>query len=285
VSGPSITSVVRRTAARLPLVRAIANPGITFTGDYPSFEAALEAAHTAADDNYQQLSARSFAIERARRGRDELTPIPGLALGLLAALQHITLQGEERLDIVDFGGGMGHHYFELRPHLDCPVTWHVVELPRTAEQAHELFGSEELRFHVELTAVPVSPNVVVAAGALQYTSDPFRYLQLLAGLGSHWLLLDRLPLIDGPRDRLTVQTVPPTLYDARYPAWFLSRERLDAELTGWSRRLHWQAVERIGPGSIVEYSGLLLERDSEHLHAHERRTSSKPSRNSSTRPT
>jgi hypothetical protein len=71
-------------------------------------------------------------------------------------------------------------------------------------------------------------------------------------------------LIDGPHNRLTVHTVPPTLYDARYPAWFLSRERFEAALTGWSRRLHWQASEVIAlSGSFVEYGGLLVERSTD----------------------
>jgi putative methyltransferase (TIGR04325 family) len=248
----------------LPVLRSVAHQWLTFTGNYPSFEEALKASRTTADDNYQQAATRKFAIERARRGRDELAPIPRVSLGLLAALEHIALHGEERLDVVDFGGGMGHHYFELRPHLNRPVAWHVVELPQTATQAQELFGGAELTFHDELAAVPVCPNVVVASGALQYTSDPFGYLQRLAGLGSRWLLIDRLPLIDGPHNRLTVHTVPPTLYDARYPAWFLSRERFEAALTGWSRRLHWQASEVIAlSGSFVEYGGLLVERSTD----------------------
>jgi hypothetical protein len=39
-------------------------------------------------------------------------------------------------------------------------------------------------------------------------------------------LLDRLSIIEGERNRLTKQKVPAEIYQASYPCWFFSEERI-----------------------------------------------------------
>lgn len=158
------------------------------------------------------------------------------AFRVLALIEYIQLRSRVR-HVVDFGGSLGHYYFRLRPHLLGPLHWQVVDLPAMIEAAAE-FGSDELTFHVSLSDIPVPPDLVLASGAIQYVRDPYACIAELQDLGSSWLIVDRLPLIETPRDRLTVQDAK-GVYDARYPAWFLSRDRFEAVWAGWQRLLDW----------------------------------------------
>jgi hypothetical protein len=76
------------------------------------------------------------------------------------------------------------------------------------------------------------------------------------------LILDRLPLLLAGRDRLTIQTVP--YYHARYPAWFLSEEKLLRSLAclDWTIRLRWRVPEDTLwlDGRRLHDSGLLATR-------------------------
>jgi putative methyltransferase (TIGR04325 family) len=163
--------------------------------------------------------------------------------------------------VLDFGGSLGTHYFSLRRFLPAAVSWWTVELRQTADLGSRYFGSHELHFTSDLSVVP-SPTVVLASSSVQYCRDPYAQLQLLSGSGASGLILDRLPLLSVQRDRLTIQTVP--YYHARYPAWFLSEEKLLPFLAslGWTIRLRWSVPEDTLwlDGRRLHDSGLLATR-------------------------
>ena len=41
---------------------------------------------------------------------------------------------------------------------------------------------------------------------------------------SKYILIDRTPFVNSGTERLTVQQVPPHIYDASYPAWLFNQE-------------------------------------------------------------
>jgi putative methyltransferase (TIGR04325 family) len=259
VTPPILWSALRNLRAGRLRLR---DESISFAGDYASFEDALAASGTTADTNYQQHEIDVHTVARTREALEEQVPMSAFSMKLLAALQHIALEDDpDSLRVIDFGGAMGIHYFEVRRYLSLPVNWHVVELARTARRGNEIFANDELRFHDSLKDVGGSGDVVLASGSLQYTSDPCRSLSSLQALDPRWMIVDRVPLIDATDDRLTVQRVPPTLYEARYPAWFFSRERFEGAFAGWIRTMRWLAGEYATlDGAHIDFRGFLFRR-------------------------
>lgn len=238
---------------------------ISFSGTYASFEEALAAAGVTGDSSYQQQTildaTLEWTLDLARESKRPERVISTRAIRLLAAIE-MALRDHENgtLHVVDFGGALGGHYVELRPYLPAGVDWEVVELPLTARVGRDTFGSHELRFSERTEDLSPGPiDIVLASSSLHYTRSPWESLRSLLALEPNWLLIDRQPLIaDG--ERLTVQTVPPTIYDARYPAWFLSERRLRKALTGWTPALHWYLPEEqaVLDDTLVPYQGFLF---------------------------
>jgi putative methyltransferase (TIGR04325 family) len=152
---------------------------------------------------------------------------------LLASLMWVAARERGRLEVLDFGGSLGSSYVQNRAFVDTlPESgWSIVEQPHFVSCGKADFEGGKLRFFetIEACATARAPNVVVLSSVLQYLEDPGA---VLAQLGRFpYLVIDLTPVHDGPRDRLTLQTVPPTIYPARYPCWVFSEARL-AEALG-----------------------------------------------------
>ncbi|MCU1279095.1 MAG: hypothetical protein JWM53_2641 [bacterium] len=151
----------------------------------------------------------------------------------LAALLWIAARNGGRLDVLDFGGALGSTYQQNRRFLAAlaEVRWSVVEQPRLVACGKQLFADEQLRFYESIDACLAerAPQVVLLSSVLQYLEQPHALLQCLRDRFP-LVVLDLTPVAAEARDRLTVQTVPPSIYPARYPCWIFSEELLLAEL-------------------------------------------------------
>jgi putative methyltransferase (TIGR04325 family) len=155
---------------------------------------------------------------------------------LLVGLLRVALCNEGVLNVVDIGGALGSTYFQCRAMLErtASLRWNVVEQPAFVDCGVEHFQNEQLRFFRDLrsclAAEPV--QVAVLSGVLPYLEDPHAMLRDVAEAGLAHVILDRTPLWEGD-DRLTVQSVPPSIYGFRvsYPAWILDRERVLAHFS------------------------------------------------------
>ena len=230
---------VRAQQARRTAIELLVGPvkrfyGIRFAGNYSWNDAAARCGSGYAE---QSILSHTLASTRDLCSRERDVLINARAHRIFTALLLV-----DSSRVLDFGGSLGTHYFALRRFLPSPISWWTVELPQTAELGTRCFASEELHFTSDLSRVP-APTVVLASSSLQYCCDPHAQLQLLSGTGTSALILDRLPLLSDARDRLTIQTVP--YYHARYPAWFLSEEKLLRSLAclGWTIRVRWHVPE------------------------------------------
>lgn len=154
---------------------------------------------------------------------------------VVAALMWQAARDHGRLRVLDFGGSLGstfRQYQSLLGTLD--VRWGVVEQPAFVE-AGAPYTSQILTFHdsIEACVDTIQPNVVLLSSVLQYLPDPHRVLRRLGTLDAGTLVIDRTPMVDGTDDQAIVQVVPATIYEASYPAWLLTRDRLMADLPGW----------------------------------------------------
>ncbi|MGE0917100.1 TIGR04325 family methyltransferase [Trichlorobacter lovleyi] len=149
---------------------------------------------------------------------------------LLAGLLWIASCNGNRLNLIDYGGSLGSSYFQNRSflsHLE-EFAWNIVEQEHFVRCGREMFEDQCLKFYYTLEECLAvrQPDAILLSSVLPYLEDPHALLSTIIKRKITHIIIDRTPVLDGAKDRLTVQRVPAEIYDARYPAWFLGREKL-----------------------------------------------------------
>ena len=110
------------------------------------------------------------------------------------------------------------------------------------------FANDELHFYetVDDCLRDQRPNVLLLSGVLQYLPDPYSFLSDLLDRDIPNVIVTRTAFHEPSRHRLTIQHVPPSLYDATYPAWFLDETKfLKFFHAGFDLTCGYQCDERI----------------------------------------
>jgi len=146
------------------------------------------------------------------------------------------LRSGDRLNVVDFGGGLGSTYQQNRIVLDhVPgLSWNVVEQSHVATCGKNEFATDVLSFWTSLEEFTSANrgkriDVIIFSSVLQYLETPYAVLQQTIDLQPEVIYLGRTPLAS-EGDRLTVQHVPASIYRASYPCWLLDKKRIEALL-------------------------------------------------------
>ena len=219
--------------AVLRAARGAAGGPYGFFGDYKSWADALCDSKGYADpDIVGKVLAATMKVENGEAAyeRDSvLFDAPQYSWPVLAALLWAASVNGNRLFVMDFGGSLGSSYRQNRyflSHVD-PLTWNVVEQAGCVEAGKRHFEDERLRFYPSIAdcLADNTPDVALLSSVVQYLPEPHALLDDIVRRGFRTIIVDRTPLVEGVRDRLTVQKVPPSIYDASYPAWFLERGR------------------------------------------------------------
>jgi putative methyltransferase (TIGR04325 family) len=152
------------------------------------------------------------------------------SLPLLVSLLYAATRSHNALRVLDVGGSLGSSYWQNRrllAHLQ-QLRWSVVEQPHFVAVGQAEIANEGLRFYESIDACVAEerPNVVLLSSVLPYVEEPYGLLRSVLGRQFDFVILDRTPFFvhDLP-DRLTVEHVPPSIYDASYPAWFFNLPR------------------------------------------------------------
>jgi putative methyltransferase (TIGR04325 family) len=98
--------------------------------------------------------------------------------------------------VLDFGGGVGRVYYELKPFLPA-VEWRVVDLPQCVAA-----GTPDGQLSFSTKVGEFKPDVILIAGVTQYLPDPYSTLHTLCGLGAKAIAFNRTPV---GRERFMVQ--------------------------------------------------------------------------------
>lgn len=200
-------------------------------GDYHSWDEALDA--STGYDTELILEKTKAALLKVKNGEaiyerdsvlfDEIQ----YAWPILAGLMWIAARSGGRLNVLDFGGSLGSTYFQNRVFLqDIPeIRWNIIEQPAHVKIGKEYFEDETLKFFsdIENCLSETKPNVIVLSSVLQYLESPYEILNKLMDLPCDYLIIDKTPFWEGPRDRLCVQQVPPSIYSASYPSWIFTK--------------------------------------------------------------
>lgn len=245
-------------------------PDVVYSGDYASFAEAR--AGTTGYEESVILERTRAALHKVLRGeaafeRDAMTfDKLELPQALLDILLRAAAEQAGRLSVLDFGGALGSTYYQCRSALQhLPgLEWSIVELAAKVACGQREFSNAQLKFYATIGEClrERRPTVLLLSGVLPYLPEPWDFLRDAARHGFDWIVLDRMPLIDTPRDRLTIETVAPRLYPASYPAWFFSRARLAENLpAGYNQVTQFDAVDRqLLDGVELIFQGLALRR-------------------------
>ncbi len=219
-------------------------------GDYASWAEARAASGGYDDAN---VLARVLAATRAVRAgraeweRDGVTfAAPPGATPLAAVLERIAAAEGGRLDLVDFGGGLGTTWWQHRRQFPnrAAVCWRVVEQPAWVEAGRREFTGDGLEFFPTLdeACAGLTPAVILFSSVLPYVEQPRSVLDAAVRRRFRHLVIDRTGFTGRGRDRLAVQHVPAVVGAATYPCWLFDRGSLLAPLSGdyalvdeWSR--------------------------------------------------
>jgi putative methyltransferase (TIGR04325 family) len=248
---------------------------ITFTGDYASWEAALREAK--GYDSPVILERTCAALLKVKNGeavyeRDSvLFEEPQYPFPVIAGLLRAALQQGGGLSVADFGGSLGSTYFQCRRWLRqvTPLEWLVIEQPAHVACGREHFEDRELRFYetMDVCLQRHRPGVLLLSSVLQYLPDPQAALQRLLQPKLDHLIIDRTAFWEANRDRLTVQTVPESIYPASYPAWFLCETKFRAAVAaaGYGLFADFPGTDEVRlPGGKACFKGFIYERKGLH---------------------
>ena len=179
---------------------------------------------------------------------------------LLDVLQQIGRK-DGRLDVLDFGGALGSTWWQHREWLRDPepCRWSVVEQPDFVAAGRREFEQGPLRFYrdVKECLADGQPNVILLSSVLPYLEFPHALLQELGAQVSGTMIIDRTGFVRTGADRLAVQDVPESVYEASYPCWFFHQDDLIKSLgADWELKREWASFD--GDGQTFRYRGLVL---------------------------
>jgi len=131
-----------------------------------------------------------------------------------------------KLSVLDFGGSLGSSYYQNKKFLSqLPnFVWSIVEQEHFVAQGKEHFQCENLKFFstIEECIETQFPNVILVSSVLQYLEKPFDQLSKICSKGVDFLIFDNTNFSIEKRNHLTLQIVPPSIYEASYPCWFFN---------------------------------------------------------------
>lgn len=217
-------------------------PAYGWFGSYPTWQSAWDQAGGYEQDNILEKTRQS--LQKIRSGeavyeRDSVLfaqkeyPYP-----LISCLLHIALACNNSLHVIDFGGSLGSTWFQIRDFLAplSKISWHIVEQKNYVSWGKANFEDDILKFHytIEDSLNACEPNVLLLSSVIQYMEEPHAFLSSLAKIAPAYIIFDRTSFIDNGDDRLTVQRVNPSIYEASYPAWFFNKEKVLAHFNDYT---------------------------------------------------
>lgn len=138
---------------------------------------------------------------------------------------------KNQLNVLDFGGSLGSVYFKNKDYLrDLEnLHWAVVEQSHFVNTGKKYIENNVIKFFNSLQDAFLGDNqyqILLLSSVLQFIRDPYELLKELISLDIEYILIERTPIIQTDSDQLTIQYIPPSIYSATYPAWFLSEQKI-----------------------------------------------------------
>jgi putative methyltransferase (TIGR04325 family) len=216
-------------AARSTL--SLVGGGAVFRGDYSSWgEAARDSSGYSAPKILDKALNAILKVKSGEAAYERDTVLFDYVEYSYPLLAGLLLAGsrEGRLAVLDFGGALGSSYFQNRRMLEhVPgFRWGVVEQPQFVACGRDRVADTRLSFHQDIPECveTISPNFALLSGVISYVEEPLVLLNDVFALALPFVCLDRSFVSLEGGTRLTVQVVPPWIYEASYPCWILDEQ-------------------------------------------------------------
>jgi len=149
---------------------------------------------------------------------------------LLSILLFIASKNVNKLSVLDFGGSLGSTYFQNKFFLDqlLGLKWNIVEQPNFTACGKEYFSDEHLSFYSSIKECLEKdfPSAIIFSSVIEYLEKPYEVLKEVMDSNFQYVIFDRTTFLQKGDDMITLQKVPPQVYDASYPCWFLNEDKL-----------------------------------------------------------
>ena len=146
---------------------------------------------------------------------------------LLSNLMWLACLNKGSLNLIDFGGSLGSTYFQhISFFSNLKLNWNIIEQDsyveygkQSSEPYLKVFNNLNQCYREEKS------NIILLSSVLPYIEKPFDLLEDINKLDIEYILIDRTYFYEDQDDRLTIQKVSPTIYDASYPCWIFSQDK------------------------------------------------------------
>ena len=243
-----------------------------WSGDYPNWQEASSKC-----DNYdapvilEKVKAATLKVKsgEAVYERDSvLFPEIEYSWPLLTGLMWIGAETNGRLHVTDFGGALGSSYFQNRFFLNAlrDVRWNIVEQPSFVTCGNQFIADQSLQFFNTIEdsiAKEGAQDVLLLSCVLPYLKDPIEALSGFMKFRFPYIIIDNTYFNYESRDRICIQRVPPEIYQASYPCWFLDYEKirkiLEKEYTIVAEYTNDSRIRL--DGRKIQYQGWIIKRN------------------------
>ncbi|MCF0073025.1 methyltransferase, TIGR04325 family [Dyadobacter sp. CY261] len=165
---------------------------------------------------------------------------------VISALLYTALECGNQLNVIDFGGSLGSTYYQVRDLIPPTVKlhWSVVEQDNFVRCGKESFEGDFLKFHftIDESMAAQKADILLLSSVVQYLEKPHEFLEEIMRHNFKYILIDRTAFMkDNRPDRLTLQIVPPEIYEARYPSWFFNEKRFLEHFRGYKIKMEFES--------------------------------------------
>lgn len=181
--------------------------------------------------------------------------------GILMARQNNT----SSLVLMDVGGSFASLFYQnIKILKDFNIKWNIVEQEKIVNEGPKLVSNSDINFFdsIEKCLKSGFPDIVHFGSSLQYFEFPYKILEYIIETRPKFLIIDRIPVHKGEQDIIAIERVPKDIYNATYPLWIFSEDKLLKLLkTCWDQNLFFSALGQPGKtktGVAYEWKGIIL---------------------------
>lgn len=184
---------------------------------------------------------------------------------LLSTVLWVALKNDNKISVIDYGGSLGSTYFQHKKILDDikNLHWNIVEQKGFVEAGRNDIQDDKLQFFSTIKEAHTThpADLLIISCAIQYMAQPYSLIAALVQFNFPYILIDNTPYNYKILDRITVQKVPPAIYTASYPCWFLDYEKVKQAFAGkYSLASEYDNEDVIDlDGRKIRYRGFLMQ--------------------------
>jgi putative methyltransferase (TIGR04325 family) len=148
----------------------------------------------------------------------------------------VAAKNNNSLKVLDFGGSLGSTYFQNKQFLNelGHVEWNIVEQENFVTTGREHIQDNILQFFYsipECIEAKGCPDIIILSCVIPYLEKPYSLLGDLNQYAIPHLLIDNTPFNYQEKNRITIQEIPPHIFNASCPCWFLSYSQVKEKIS------------------------------------------------------